>query len=403
MVTFAFRNLFRHKGRTAMTLAALSLGVVTLVLSGGFVEDVYVQLRDTTIHSRLGFLQVYRQGYYVHGRRAPYTYMIDRPDEILRELEKLPGVVEILKRTNFSGLLNNGRTDYGIVAEGVEPSKEVRLGDMLSIIDGKQIENDSANEMLIGEGVARALALAPGDTITLIANTTDGAMNSVELEVAGIFRSFSKQYDARAVRVPLEVSAQLIDSSSVHALVFSLERADLTDSVVARAKALLPASDFEVMSWLELDDFYTKTRALYERQFSVLQLIILGIVLLSVANSVNMTVNERAGEFGTLRALGRPASYIFRLIVLENALLALVGSALGVGIGVLLGWVISEVGIPMPPPPNSNVGYTAHVRLLPTVLLSAFTVGFSATILSAMLAARGATRTAIVDALRQTI
>ena len=54
MWKLASRNVFRHRLRTALTLAAISFGVVSLVISGGFVEDFLVQLREGTIHSQFG-------------------------------------------------------------------------------------------------------------------------------------------------------------------------------------------------------------------------------------------------------------------------------------------------------------------------------------------------------------
>src|SRR5690606_9961730 len=118
-------------------------------------------------------------------------------------------------------------------------------------------------------------------------------------------------------------------------------------------------------TWLELDDFYPKAVELYRSQFGFLQGIILGIVLLSVANSVSMTANERVGEFGTLRAIGHTARYVYRLLIVENTILGLFGATLGVAVGVGLAWAISRVGIPMPPPPNANTGYTAYIAIVP--------------------------------------
>jgi len=75
----------------------------------------------------------------------------------------------------------------------------------------------------------------------------------------------------------------------------------------------------------------------------------------------------------------------------------------GVGLGVALAVAISTVGIPMPPPPNGNLGYTAIIRVVPSVIAMAFTVGFAATLLAAVLPALKVSRTPVVDALRENI
>jgi putative ABC transport system permease protein len=114
-------------------------------------------------------------------------------------------------------------------------------------------------------------------------------------------------------------------------------------------------------------------------------------------------VLERVGEFGTMMAIGNRSSDVFRLVMTENILLGLIGATIGVVLGLALAWVISAVGLPMPPPPNADRGYTAQIRVYPVTVLIAFAVGFAATVLAAPLAARRVSRTPIVDALRQNI
>ena len=401
--TFALRNLLRQKGRTGMTLASIIFGVIGLILSGGFVEDVFIQLREATIHSRLGHLQIYKEGFYAEGSKEPYAYLIEAPEQVEAKIANQPGVVDSMKRLNFFGLLNNTKTDLPIIGEGVEPAKEAKLGSFFFIIEGRQLTDEDAYGVLLGEGVAKSLKLEVGSFVTVLANTPDGALNSLEFEVVGVFRTFSKDFDARAVRVALPAAQELLSVSGVHAVVVSLADTLQTDASADLLKAQIGGDGYELKTWFELDDFYAKTVDLYKSQLGVLQFIILVVVLLSVANSVSMTAYERVGEFGTLKALGKRSSDISKLIILENALLGFIGASLGVLLGIALALGISAIGIPMPPPPNSNVGYTAMIRVVPSVVAVSFLIGFVATVLSAILAARGASRVPVVEALRQNI
>ena len=159
--------------------------------------------------------------------------------------------------------------------------------------------------------------------------------------------------------------------------------------------------DQEVKTWQELNDFYPKTVELYHRQFGGLQFIILLMVLLSVINAVNMTVFERTAEFGTARALGNRGVHVFQMVMLENTLMGLVGGGLGVALGILLAYAISKIGIPMPPPPNADLGYIAYVRVTAGAVIGAFLIGFLATVLAALLPAVRIARMPIAVALRQ--
>jgi len=189
----------------------------------------------------------------------------------------------------------------------------------------------------------------------------------------------------------------------VNTIVVSLQRTSDTDRTVKSLRQLLDPDDYEVRAWYQINDFYEKAVALYERQFSVLILIILVTVLLSVANSVNMSVSERVGEFGTMMAVGNRPGQIFRLIVVENVLLGASGAAIGAALGVLMALAISAVGVPMPPPPNANLGYTAHVAIVPSQIALAFAVGFLATVLASLFPAFRVARIPVVEALRQNV
>src|SRR5262249_22191455 len=130
---------------------------------------------------------------------------------------------------------------------------------------------------------------------------------------------------------------------------------------------------------------------------------VLIMVLLSVTNTVNMTVFERQGEFGTLRALGNRSRQVFFLVVTESVMLGLIGAVIGVILGLSLGMLISAIGIPMPPPPNSNSGYTAFIRLVPGVITVAALIGILAAFFASLIPAWRVANTNVVEALRQNI
>ena len=403
MIKLAFRNLFRQKVRNLITMASIVFGVGALIIVGGFVEDVFTQLRDATIKSRLGYLQVFKAGYFEFGRRDPYAYLIADPQRLYKQFMEIPSVVDVLQRINIMGIVNNSKTDRAVMIEGVEADKEIALSSFITVIDGRALTGKDEMAVMLGEGVAIVLNLKPGDFVSVVGSTTGGAMNSLELEVVGVFRSFSKEFDARTVRIPLATAQSLIDSAAVHTFVFSLKNVAAVEDVARNLKRSLSSKSFDFKTWLELDDFYPKTVELYKSQFGVLQLIILIIVLLSVANSVAMTANERVGEFGTMRAMGNTSRQVYTQLLVENGLLGLIGASLGVLIGIVVALSISKFGIPMPPPPNANAGYTAYIRVVPLVCVQAFLIGVAAAVVSALLSGIGPTRKPITDALRQNI
>jgi putative ABC transport system permease protein len=403
MLELAVRNLLGRKLRTGMTFGAVCFGVMSLVLSGGFIEDMFIQLGEAVIHSQFGHVQVNARGFFEKGARAPDRFMMDDPGPLKAKIASLPGVVDVMARVSFSGLLGSGRSDRSIIGEGIEPDRERKLGTFIRMGSGRALTDGDRYGIIVGQGVAHAARIRVGDRVTVMVSTSGGALNTLDFEVVGTFRSFSRDYDARAVRIPLAAAQELLNAKGVNTLVVSLAETRETPRIAALLAGQLDPEKYEVKPWHELTDFYDKTVALYDRQFGVLRLIVLLMVLLGVANSVNMSVFERVGDFGTMMALGNRRVDVFRLVMLENVLIGAAGSLAGVIAGVLLALAISAVGIPMPPPPSSELGYMAQIRILPSELALAFVVGFVATVAAALFPARRVTRIPVVDALRQNV
>jgi putative ABC transport system permease protein len=374
-----------------------------LILAGGFVQDIFIQLGEAIIHSQTGHIQVFKKDFLEKGTRSPERFLIDEPEKLAAKLARHEEVESVMSRLYFSGLLNNGKRDLAIIGEGIEPDKEVKLGSFITITAGRQLTNKDRDGILLGDGVAKTLGLKPGDRVTLVMTAAEGAMNTLDFEVIGVFQSFSKDFDSRAVRIPLPSAQELLVTKGANLMVLALHKTEDTSKVVARLTGELQGGPLDLRSWSSLSDFYDKAVQLYDRQFGVLQMIILLMVLLSVANSVNMSVFERQGEFGTMQALGNRSGDLVRLIITESAIIGLAGALLGILLGVLAALAISAIGIPMPPPPNANLGYTAYIRIVPFNLLTSGLVGFVGTVLASIVPAFKVTRMPVVDALRQNI
>lgn len=399
--TYALRNIFRQKARSAATLTAIAVGVAGLILAGGFVQDIFFQLGEAIIHSQTGHIQITKTGYREGRLREPDKFLLSEPASLKARVQtSAPGIDQTMERLGFTGTLNNGKRDIGIIGESIEPDAEAKLGTFLHFTEGRPLKDTDQDGIVVGQGVAKSLGLKVGDRVSLVISLAAGAVNTLDFELLGVFQSFSKDFDARAVRIPMEAAKILMDTQGTHVVVVTLHQTEDTLLTVERLKQQFSGEALEIVAWNELSDFYDKAVKLYDRQFGVLRLIILLMVILSVVNSVNMTLFERTREFGTMLAVGDRTDSLFKLIMAESVLLGALGAVLGVTLGCIAALGISAIGIPMPPPPNANMGYTAQILLDPVTVATAGGIGFIATFLATILPARKASRLDIVEALR---
>lgn len=399
VIRLASRNLARQRRRTGLALATVIGGVIAYLIAGGFIQWIFHDMRETTIHSQLGHVQITRPGYFGKGLGDPYNYLLPHSEAQALAAAGVDALT-VAPRLAFSGLISKEESTISFIGEGIEPQLEAPITKAITIVAGADLAPEVQNEVLLGEGLAANLGAVPGDQVVLLATTASGGVNAVELRVAGLFATTTKAYDDTVLRVPIAVARSLMRVDGATTWVVLLRDTDATSRVVRDLAEKLPSTEFEVIPWHALADFYNKTVELYSRQIGIVRLLIGLIVILSVSNTMSMTVIERTGEIGTSMALGVRRAGILSLFLCEGALLGLAGGMFGVGFAYLLGEFISWVGIPMPPPPGMARGYTAGIRIPAELMLDAFLLAFVTTLLASLLPAWKASRMNIVDALR---
>lgn len=401
----ALRNLTRNRRRTLTALFIVGVGVISMVLAEGFIQWIFWAMREGTIKFQSGHIQVVRPDYFSKGAANPLAYLLPEGSAIVKQLESTAGVKLVAPRLKATGLISHGETTVSFLAEGVVPEKEAELSEALHIINGNNLSSPNAGEVILGRGLARNLGVKPGDTVALLATASGGGINAIEVRVAGIFNSTNQAYDNSALRLPIAQAQSLLRVQGAHAWLVLLEETERTDHFLDQFRSRYPqnTSRLEFVPWYAHADFYNKTVALFSQQINVLRLIIGLIIVLSISNMLIMNVMERTGEVGTLLAIGLKRRKILQMFASEGILLGLVGGLAGVVMGYALAELISSIGIPMPPPPGMERGFTGEIRVTASLLIGAFLIASITTLLAGLYPAWKASRQQIVNALRHNI
>lgn len=396
----ALRNLARNRNRTLVAMLTVAGGVTAFLLAGGFINWVFHDMREATIHSQLGHIQIVRPDYFEKGIADPYSYLLPGKSQEEEKIRSTPGVASLTPRLAFSGLASYGDVTVSFSGEGIDPERERPISSRITIKEGQDLENVSESGAILGEGLAKALDVKPGDSIVLLGTAANGSTNAIEVKVAGIFFTIYKDYDDTALRLPIPLARKLMRVDGATSWVALLDKTDLTTQAVEAISHSLKPKDFQIVPWTDLADFYNKTVVLFSKQVDVVKIIIGLIIILTISNTQTMSVLERTTEIGTSLAIGLRGSEILRLFLLEGALIGIVGGLIGVGLGYGLAEIISAIGIPMPPPPGMARGYTGQILVSGPLAVDALTLAVLTTLLASVMPAWKASRMNIVDALR---
>lgn len=401
----AARNIARNQRRALIALLTIAFGVISLMLADGFIQWVFWGMREATIQSQLGHIQVIRPGYLSAGAANPYAYQLQESLPQRRVIESIPGVKLVAPRLMVTGIISHNEATLAFMAEGVDSQKEEELSKSLQIVEGQNLTDMTSEEIVLGRGLARNLNVKPGDTVALLTTVSSGGINAVEAKVAGIFVSTNQAYDDSALRLPIDLAQSLLRVNGAHKWLVLLDDTERTDDYLAEFRARFPieTNELEFVPWYQQADFYNKTVTLFSQQMNVLRLIIGCIIVLSISNILVMNVLERTGEIGTLLAIGFKRKRILFLFMVEGLLLGLIGTSIGLIVGYGLAELISAIGIPMPPPPGMEEGYVGKIRITLDVMMNAFLIAFITTALAGSYPAWKASRMEIINALRHNI
>jgi putative ABC transport system permease protein len=398
-LSLAFRNIWRQRRRSAIALAAISFSVIALILVSGFIEWIFWAMREATIKTQLGHIQIVRPGYHDAGKADPYAFLL--PDTV-PELEPSDKhrIKAVAPRLSFGGLISHGDATLSFIGDGVDPREQAAFELNAQLSAGRNLSADDPNGIVVGKGLARNLGVGIGDRVVLLTNTVTGGVNAIEVTVRGLFTTATKSYDDAALRLPIQTARQLLRTKGSHAWVVLLNDTAQTDPVLEELRSKLAGKNLEVVPWYQLADFYNKTKVLFSKQIQGIKVIIVIIILLSISNTMTMSVMERIGEIGTAMALGVKRAGITRLFLTEGMLLGCAGGLLGLAMGAPLAQMISSIGIPMPPPPGMDSGYTGEILLTWKIAIEAAALAACTTLVASILPAWKASRMQIVDALR---
>jgi putative ABC transport system permease protein len=259
------------------------------------------------------------------------------------------------------------------------------------------LQGNEKGKVMLGEGLARSLKAIPGTSLTLLASTTEGALNALDVTVQGVFSTGIPEIDKRLVYTDLATAQKLIVTQRVSSLGVFLRSMEATGPAQARIAAGMP--QLAVQTWLDQASFYKSVKELYNRIFGALGLIIGVIVVFVVTNAMAMAIIERTREIGTLRAMGTLPGQLTRSFALEGMVLGGAGSLLGATLALAVSVALLMFPVEMPPPPGRSNGYPLQIVMDPTLYGATLAAMVALSMLASAWVARRTVTKPVVEAL----
>ncbi len=368
----AFRNLYRQKRRTGLTVSIIAFGVIAVFLftslTGSFKNMMISQITD----SMLGHMQIHKKGYVESLDTMPLNLVIKEKE--FKDIEKILSSTEEIEgysiRILLGTLLSNYVDTTNVKLAAFKPENEKIVTPLLNgrIKHGQYLKE---GEIMLPELIAAGLNLTTTSEVVVIATNSDGSVNGTTLKVSGIVETAvgpSGKYgyihfkDAlsllRMDKIGIsEIAIRLKDISKLEPVMKKLNK-KLSEFKNKKGKPL-----FELHSWKKLTPF-NNIAIMIDMMALFIKIILVTIVLISIMNVMLMAVYERTKEIGTIAAIGTQPSTIMTMFVFEGVYLGILGAFIGNIIGsiIIYGVKLAEITV--------SFGRNDNILLVPQISVS---------------------------------
>lgn len=397
---FAWHNVLRNRRRAGVTILITALGCISMLVASGFAIYTYDQLEEGAA-AEYGHITVTTKAFSGY-EEEPLQHGLENYAAFIQQLSLNKEINTLLPKVELSGLISNGNKSVPFMGNGVDilaekkVLKEILAVEQQEIIQAKQQHGDYF--VLLGVALARTLNAQKGTELTLLATTSSGSMNAIDVVVAGTISTGWDDVDQRLVYMDVGLAQKLLLSDKLSSLSLYLNHTQNTQAVLDQLTAQYPQHRFT--PWWEQAFYYQSVKELYNRLFGLLGIIIACLVYFSVSNTLAMSVVERTREMGTLRALGTLPREIMGQFVREGIIIGGLAAFIGIFVSGAIVIILPYLGLEMPPPPGRTVGYPLLVTAsVPLYLITSICIITLCAIAAWFASYKAASKKSIVEAL----
>ncbi|MCB1685317.1 MAG: FtsX-like permease family protein [Pseudomonadales bacterium] len=328
------RNLFRHRRRNAMLLAAIVVAVAGVTVTNSLIRGMQFDMRESAVANLTGHLKILAPGY----RDDPN---IEKSFELAKNwqpdfpADQLAGWAA---RIRIPAVIMSERETRGIQFVGVDPKQEniSFLGDVAHT--GEMLNGPEDNRVLIGKELARQLETEIGRRLVIITQGIDGKNRESGFRIAGLFDAEGTGLEKQFVFTGVATLQKMVDAEVVTEVSIKLttEADDQKLGLNLRSTLTSFFTGLDVLDWQQLEPQAAAMFIFADSAIFIWFLVMMGALIFGLVNTLITAVMERIREFGVLRAVGMQSRLIIVQVMLESALIMSAGVALGLGLGWLL-------------------------------------------------------------------
>ena len=326
----AWRNLWRNRRRTIITLSSLAFGVLTAVSFTALTDQSLGDAIDLAARMSNGHVTIEQKDY----RDSPSLERTVTGDAALRaRIAADRDVVKVVPRISGQLVVATATDSFGAGFVALDPTldDERSFAPLGQISEGKLFAAGDAQGIVLGKTLAKNLGAALGKKVVYTLTDKHGEIVSGLGRVRGIVATGSPSADAALCLLPIGAVRSLIGYGPDEATQLAVYLRDQRRSaeVAQRLGALVPPGTV-ALGWAQVNPDLAGFVTVKVIGSEVIEIFVILLIAAGIFNTLFVSVMERLREFGILLAIGFSPGRLFRLVLWESLWLALVGLVVGV-------------------------------------------------------------------------
>lgn len=362
-----WRNIWRNPRRTCVIMAAVVIGVWSMIFLGSLMRGIADQMVRNGIATLTGHIQIYREGYQSdpvieNSLQHPHTI-----ESVLNHM--LPPDSHWAPRVRVNSIVSNARHSDGVTLVGIDPDREARVSFIKgAMVDGRYLEEDDRYGIVVGKALVDKFETEIGRKMVVMSQDAGGEIASRAFRIVGIFRAEMEATEKRLVFVTLPAAQNMLElNDELSEISILLKSRQEVEPVAEALRGLMPEG-IEVQTWQQLLPTVTAILRMYDGFIFLWFLVVFVAMGFGIVNTTLMAVFERVREFGLLKALGMKPRSIVLEVLTESFFILLIGMAIGNSLGFLTVKTLSEHGIDLSSL-SAGLEYVGMARVVYPVLL----------------------------------
>ncbi len=344
LLRLAWRNLWRNRRRTLITVASIFFGVLLSTFMTSMQEGTYSKMIDNVVGFYSGYIQIHHPEYW-ENKTIDYTFT---PGDTLKQiLENDPAILSFIPRLESFALLSFGNNTKGAALIGIDPEKENRMTTLSNWIEQGSYLKPGDNGIILAVNLAKNLGVSVNDTLVLISQGYHGTSAAGLFPVRGILKFPAPAMNNLGGYIDIQAAQNFF---SVPGRYTSLVLMVDDYSNVTQTKNRLVQTiggHYEVMTWDEMDPL-TKNMIDADRSGAYITKGILYVLIgFGIFGTVIMMIAERRKEMGIMIAIGMQKSKLSAILFCETILIGMIGVLSGFVVGFPFIWYLVYHPVPI--------------------------------------------------------